>query len=209
MFALYEKKNPFPTEDDPKPNPVYVFLGCRLHIPPADVGREELVYLPVGEEVYAKFLLDPSVSERYLDKVMDYERHLKENPDEFPSEKVQESVAPPRQRQFDTVVEVIAPKAVITTMNFELRLVEKDSDVDVLVVVKDDTITRVEVDENRTAPPVTLYGLNKEFALDALFQTTLTRKNPMQTIKAGLIARSQLWINNPKPGFSYGLKVTS
>ena len=209
MFALYEKKNPLPTEDDPKPNPVYVFQGCRLHIPPADVGREALIYLPVGDDVYAKFLLDPSVSERYLDKVMDYERHLKENPSEFPQDKVQESVSPPKSKRFETVVEVIAPKLVVTSMNFELRPVNRDSDVDVLIVVKGDTLTRVETSDERVAPPVTLYGLNKDFALDALFRTTLTRKNPMQTIRDGLVARSQLWINNPKPGFSYGLKVTT
>ena len=154
-------------------------------------------------------MLDPSMADRYVDMVMDYERHLKENPEQFPNEKVQASVSPPPTKKFEPVAEIIAPKIVVTKLNFQLQTVELDNDVDVLVVVKGDTVTRVETGEERIAPPVTLYGLNKEFALDALFQTTLTRKNPTQTIKSGLLGKSQLWISNPKPGFSYGLKVSS
>ena len=209
MFALYEKKNPLPTEDNPKPSPVYVFQGCKLHIPPSDVSRETRIYLPIGDDVYVKFLLDPSIAERYVDKVIDYERHLKDYPEQFPTDKVQEAVAPPVQKRFDPVVEILAPKITVQSMNFELKPVKKDTDVDVLIVVSGDKISRVEHDQDRVAPPVTLYGLSKEFALDALFQTTLTRKNATQTIKAGLVAKSRLWINNPKPGFSYGLKVQS
>lgn len=209
MFALFEKKNPSPTEENPSLSPVYVFQGCKLHILPADVDREWMIYLPIGDDVYEKFLLDPSAADRYIDRVMDYEQYLLDNPEYFPSDKVKESVSPPPSKKFEAVNEVLPLKVVDTLMNFQLVEVEKASDVDVLILVEGDKLTRTERDNRRIAPPVTVYGLSKEFALDATFQTTLTNKNPSKSVQAGLVARSQLWINNPRPGFSYGLKVTS
>lgn len=207
MFVLFEKKKRVPTKDDPSPSPVYEFQGCKLHVHPADEAREHKIYMPVADEVYKKFLIDPSMATRYVELVIEYEKHRKENQQELPVEETNVDAPIEKAPSFAPVSQILEPKTEAIGINFRLRPVIDSEQVDVLVVLKNNTLSRVEHDMTRVAPPVTIFGLNKDFSLEALFQTTLTRRNPTQTVQDSVLERSHLWIKNPRLGFTYGLKI--
>jgi hypothetical protein len=163
--------------------------------------------MPVADEVYKKFLIDPSMATRYVELVIEYEKHRKENQQELPVEETNVDAPIEKAPSFAPVSQILEPKTEAIGINFRLRPVIDSEQVDVLVVLKNNTLSRVEHDMTRVAPPVTIFGLNKDFSLEALFQTTLTRRNPTQTVQDSVLERSHLWIKNPRLGFTYGLKI--
>jgi hypothetical protein len=207
MFVLFEKMNPSQSVDGstPKLADLYRFLGCRIHAVVEESGPN-FIYLPVTPEVYGKFMMDPSMANRYLEKVQEFEQHADSKivpliADD--SKVVPLEVSTPEFAPVD-MLDPVEPK--LPMRPFELQALPT---ADCTVRVLPGALIREDGDPNKVAPAFSVFGLSKT-GLDILFEAQLSANSPTVALRKPMLKQhANLWIRNPQPEFTYAIKRES
>ena len=151
----------------------------------------EFLYVPVTEEVYMRFMMDPSMATRYLEQV-----HAFATGNTL-TEVATEQIAPPTIQPLQMIE---APVGKQKSLPFELTSM---GTADVHIDINGQNIQRVCA---KPHPPIKLYGLSKEFGLDVKFEIELTENKPQLTLSHDQLSDAvSIWISNPQPRTTYTL----
>jgi len=212
MFVVFEKQDPpelSPEEtaeidEQTRIASLYKFIGCRVEKEPGD----KYVCLSVTDEAYGRFMLDPSMSVRYLPKVHEFVTTGIVSLRDVDLPIVKKQAVHDETREIDQLpptqtLPVLAP---IQTLNPLLpSLLHEDDTADVVVEIYRDKIRRIDKDPNKVRPAITVYGLDPDFPLNVMFEAVLSQRKTEMDVDLRSNTTPDIWILNPKHETTYGL----